>query len=135
MTNYAVVTKLLPEGKAEIEVVRQSACGGNCASCGGCSKNNIMKAVAINKVNAQPGQRVLIESSSSRIFSAVALVYVMPLVFFVASYIIAAAQGLSEGKCILVSFAALAFSAVILVLSQKLKKNKDEIIFNIIEIS
>jgi len=135
MTNYGVVTKVFPDGKAEIEVVRQSACGGNCASCGGCAQKNIMTAVANNKINAQPGQRVLIESSSSKIFSAVALVYVMPLIFFVASYIIAASQGVSEGKCILISFAALLFSAVVLVVSQKLKKNGEEVIFNIIEIS
>lgn len=134
MTNNGVVKKLLPGGMAEVAVIRQSACGGNCASCGGCSSNNVMTARAHNLVNAKTGQSVVIESSTKKIFGAVALVYVMPLIFFLASYIAADAMGLSEGICVLASFLALAFSGVLLVLYQRFFGKKREVVFNIIEI-
>lgn len=33
MTQNAVVTRILPNGMAEVAVVRGTACGGNCGSC------------------------------------------------------------------------------------------------------
>lgn len=135
MTNYGMVSKILADGKAEVQVVRQSACGGNCAGCKGCAEKSIMTAVANNLVNAQVGQRVLIESRTKTIFSAAILVYVMPLVLFLVSYAVASSLGASEGICVLVSFLALVLSGIILVLSQKFKRKKEEIIFNIVEIN
>ena len=135
MTNYATVTRLLPGEKAEIQVVRQSACGGNCASCQGCAEKNVMTVVANNHAGAKPGQRVLIESQSKKIFSAAVLVYVMPLILFLVSYAVADALGAGEGLCVLVSFLALVLSGLILVAVNKRSGSKDEIIFNIVEIS
>jgi len=135
MTNYGTVSKVLPDGKAEVQVVRQSACGGNCAGCKGCAEKSVMTAVANNTVNAQVGQRVLIESQTKTIFSVAAFVYVMPLVLVLVSYAIASSLGASEGICVLVSFLALALSGVILVVGHKLKGENKEIIFNIVEIN
>ena len=92
-----------------------------------------MRAIANNPLGAKPGQKVVIESQSSKVFGAVALVYIMPIVLFLAGYLAAAAIGASEGLCIAVSFGALLLSAVILVVSQKRKKEK--ITFNIIKIN
>lgn len=133
MTNEGVVTKLLPNSTAEVAVARSTACGGNCGSCEACAFQNTLKTVAANKIGALPGQRVIVETSSSVIFGAAALVYIMPLLFFIAGYTVAALLGASEGLCVLVSFLALALSAVILVLSQRGKKKKD-IKFEIVEI-
>ena len=91
-----------------------------------------LKAVAKNRIQAKPGQRVVIESKSSRVFGAAMLVYVMPLVLFLLGYALAAAAGATEGLRILVSFGALLVSAVILVLSQRLKKKDKPITFDII---
>lgn len=134
MTNFAMVTKVLPGGKAEVQVVRQSACGGNCAGCKGCAEKNIMTAVANNLINATVGQRVLIESQTKKIISIAVLVYVVPLVLFLISYAIASGIGASEGICVLVSFLALVLSGIILVVSQKYKREHEEIVFNIVEI-
>lgn len=133
MTNEGVVTKLLPNSMAEVAVARSTACGGNCGSCEACAFQNTLKTVASNALGAVPGQRVIVETSSSVIFGAAALVYIMPLLFFVAGYALAAALGAAEGICVLVSFLALALSAVILVLSQRGKK-KNDIKFEIVEI-
>ena len=100
MTNEGIVTKLLPNDMAEVAVVRQTACGGSCSSCEGCMYEREMKTAAKNLVNARPGQRVVIESRTSVIFNAALLVYVMPLVLFIAAYAIAAALGAAEGEMI-----------------------------------
>jgi sigma-E factor negative regulatory protein RseC len=133
MTNEGIVTKLLPNGMAEVAVTRATACGGSCSSCEGCMYQTEMTAAAKNLVNAMPGQRVVIESRTSVIFNAALLVYIMPLVLFIAGYAIAYLLGGSENTCIGVSFGMLIVSAAILVISQKHKKNKS-VDFNIIEI-
>ncbi len=132
MTQEGIVTKLFPNGMAEIAVTRMTACGGNCGSCESCMLQSEVKTLAKNLVSAQPGQRVLIESRSSAVFGAIFLVYVMPLVFFLLGYGTASLAGLREGLCILCSFIGLAFGALLLVLSQKRKKKK-EIEYDIIK--
>ena len=132
MTQDAIVTKLLPNGMAEVAVTRTTACGGNCGSCEACMFQSELKAVAVNRIQAKPGQRVVIESKSSRVFGAAALVYVMPLILFLLGYALAAGMGATEPVRIIVSFSMLLVSAVILVLSQRLKKEKKPITFDII---
>ena len=61
-----------------------------------------------------------------------ALVYIMPLVLFLAGYALGAVLGMSEGICVALSFAGLVLGAVILVLSQRKSKGKDQISFDII---
>ena len=95
MTQDAVVTKLLPNGMAEVAVTRGTACGGNCGSCESCRFQKELHTEARNLIQAQPGQKVTIESKSSRIFGAAVLVYVMPLLFFLAGYGLAAVFGAS----------------------------------------
>ena len=132
MTQDAIVTKLLPHDMAEVAVTRSTACRGNCGSCESCMFQSELKTVARNLIEAKPGQRVVIESKSSRIFGAAILVYVMPLLFFLLGYALAALAGAGEGIRILVSFAALLVSAVVLVLSQRRKNDKKPITFDII---
>lgn len=132
MTQDAIVTKILPHDMAEVAVTRSTACGGNCGSCESCMFQSELKAEARNLIGAKPGQRVVIESKSSRIFGAAILVYVMPMLFFLLGYVLAAAAGAGENVRILVSFASLLVSAVILILSQHRKNEKKPITFDII---
>ena len=134
MTQEAVVTKLLPGNMAEVAVRRTTACGGNCGSCESCVFQNELKTPALNRIQAQPGQKVLIESQSSRIFKAAFLVYVMPLLMFLLGYLLAAALGLSESLQIVLSFAGMLLGGVLLVMSQKRIREKDKITFEIIEL-
>ena len=133
MTQEAVVTKLLPNGMAEVAVKRTTACGGNCGSCESCVFQNELKTPARNSIQASPGQKVLIESQSSRFFKAAFLVYVFPLLLFLAGYLVSAALSLGETAGILCSFAGLIIGGVILVFSQKRIREKDKITFEIIE--
>ena len=134
MTQDAVVTKLVSRHVAEVEVERGTACGGTCESCEACVFQNRIRAEAVNKVSALPGQKVVIESKSSKVYKAILMVYIMPIVLFLLGYAIAAALGAGEGVCIAVSFAALAVSAALLVLWYKKRGNKDKISFAIISI-
>ena len=134
MTQEAVVTKLLPNNMAEVAVRRTTACGGNCGSCESCVFQNELKTPAINTAQAAPGQKVLIESQSSRIFKAAFLVYVMPLLTFLLGYLLSVLLGLGESLQIVLSFAGMLVGGVLLVLSQKKLREKDKITFEIIQI-
>ena len=132
MTQDAIVTRLLPNAMAEVVVTRSTACGSNCGSCESCIFQSELKAVARNRINARPGQQVVIESRTSKVFSAAVLVYVMPLVLFVLGFVIATVLGASEGLAILVSFLALILAAVILVRQQRRQSEDRQIQFEII---
>lgn len=134
MTQDAIVTKVLPEGMAEVVVTRATACGSNCGNCESCIFQNELKTLAHNKAGAVQGQKVVIESISSKIFGAALLVYIMPLALFLLGYIIADALGCIEIVCVAVSFSFLVIGAVIIVASQRLKKNKNSITYDIIQI-
>ena len=93
MTQVATVRKILENGMAEVAVKRQSACAHDCADCAGCSQ--MVKAAdamvsAENKVNAQKGDIVIVESENSTILTAAAIVYLLPFVLFFLFYGIAA---------------------------------------------
>ena len=75
MTQDAVVTKLVSRHVAEVEVERGTACGGTCESCEACVFQNRIRAEAVNKVSALPGQKVVIESKTSDVLGAAALLY------------------------------------------------------------
>lgn len=98
MIQKAVVKKILDRDFAEIEVQRQSACGHDCASCGGCgAPQERIQAVAKNKVDAKVGDIVTIEGENRAIMRMAAVVYTIPLILFFAFFIVASLCGLGEG--------------------------------------
>lgn len=133
MTQDAIVYRRLANNMAEVVVTRSTACGSNCGNCESCIFQSEIKTVARNLINAGPGQRVIIESKSSRIYGAALMVYILPMVLALAGYFIAYAMGAAEGLCILCSFLGLGLGAVILVVTQRRKMAKDPITFDIIE--
>lgn len=74
------------EKVAYIVIKRESACGENCANCGGCKKMN--EITADNTLGAKPGDTVVVEMSDSRVLSAAFMVYMLPLIIFFAAYFI-----------------------------------------------
>ena len=133
MNQDAIVYRRLPNNMAEVVVTRSTACGSNCGNCESCIFQSEIKTTARNLINAGPGQRVVIESKSSRIYTAALMVYILPLVLAFAGYFIGYAAGASEGLCILATFLGLALGAVILVVTQRRKMAKDPITFDIIQ--
>ncbi len=132
MTQDAIVFKCLNEQMAEVVVTRATACGANCSSCEACVFQNELKTVARNLIGAKPGQKVLIESKSSRVYGAILLVYIVPMLLAVIGCFSAYGAGASEGLCVLCTFLGFLLGAVIVVISQKLKKDRQSITFDII---
>ena len=74
-------------GVCEVVVRRKTACGDNCASCGGACKMNFQSVTAKNAVGAKAGDSVIIEMDSKKVLFSAFLVYILPiLVFFIAFY-------------------------------------------------
>lgn len=133
MTQDAIVYRRLANNMAEVVVTRTTACGSNCGNCESCIFQSEIKTLARNLINAGPGQRVIIESKSSRIYGAALMVYIVPMILALAGYFIGYALGAAEGLCILSSFLGLALGAVILVVTQRKKMAKDPITFDIVD--
>ena len=133
MTQDAIVYRCLDKERAEVVVTRSTACGSNCASCEACVFQNELKTVARNLIGARPGQRVLIESKSAQVYGAILLVYIVPIVLAVLGCFAAYAAGASEGICVLCTFLGFLLGAVIIVATQRMKKNKSNIRFDIIK--
>lgn len=90
MRSKATVKRLLPHGRAEVSVVRESACSGDCHHCAGCGAvRQTLTVQAENPISAQPGSLVYVESSGKTVLRAAALVYVLPLALFLAGYLTA----------------------------------------------
>ena len=104
MTQYAIIKKLTGPDKADVEVLRGTACGDDCGSCEVCHYASKIRVEAKNPIGAQVGDRVEIETQTSRVLSAAVLVYVVPFVLFFIGYAIAAALKMTEGYSMLMSF-------------------------------
>ena len=124
MLQKAVVLKTFPDNTAELSVQRQSACGGNCSGCEGCSfRENVIRIIADNNVSACPGQTVIVETRSRLIFRYAVLVYILPVLFLVAGYVLADLLGFPESVCVLLGFLCLLIGTAVVILLQKKKKN------------
>ncbi|MDY3030723.1 MAG: SoxR reducing system RseC family protein [Clostridia bacterium] len=108
--------------EAKIRIHRESACGGNCASCGGCKSETVVTAE--NKAGAAAGDRVELEMPSSRVLGAAVWVYIIPIIFFVIGDIIFNRIFHSEGMAALGGLCAM--TAIYLAIIVQNRKNKDK---------
>ncbi len=125
MTQYAIIKKLTGPEKAEVEVLRGTACGDDCGSCEVCHYASKIRVEARNPIGASVGDRVEIETSTSKVLGAAVLVYVVPFVLFFIGYAIAALLlDMAELPSMLVSFAFFAAGfAVVAIVGKRHKKN------------
>lgn len=87
MEQIVRVRRILPDGRAEIIHVRESACSGDCHKCSGCgAAKETMITVAENPIGAKTGDFVNVATDSKQILGMAMLVYVLPLVLFFAGY-------------------------------------------------
>lgn len=101
MTQIATVKRIIDGERAEISVQRSSACAHDCQDCAGCGLTGRTELCtqAANPIGAEPGQEVLVESSTPKTISLAILLYLVPLVLLVAGYLLAAQWGGGEGIC------------------------------------
>ncbi len=134
MVQKAVVKKILDRQHAEIEVQRQSACGHDCAKCGGCgAPTERIQAVADNLVQADVGDIVTVEGSSKQILGMAAVVYTMPLILFFVFYGVCVAMHMTEGMSILAGVAGFVLGILLAIRRNHQMKKSGEIVFTIVK--
>lgn len=133
MTQIATVEKILSDGYAEISVPRKSACGHDCEECAGCGMTGAaIYARAKNLPNAQPGQKVVVESSTGKLLGVVAVVYVLPVVFFLLGYFLSV--GLAESVRYAIAIAAAALALIPIVLYDRYAKRHEILTYTILRL-
>lgn len=135
MTQNAVVKRLLPNGKAEVEVTRQSACGHDCAKCGGgCAEmvSGPILAEAVNAIGAQPNERVVIEGEFRQLMGLAAIVYAVPLVLFLGLFAVGSLFGLGEGGAAALGIAGFVLGVVSAIQYNKRYKERGTMVFTIV---
>ena len=133
MTQIATVEEILSGGYAMISVPRKSACGHDCEECAGCGMTGAaIKAKAKNSVGAQPGQKVVVESSTKKLLGVVALVYLLPVVFFLLGYFLS--EGLRENVRYIIAIAAAAFTMLPIVLYDRYARRTDALTYTIMRL-
>ncbi|RKJ83144.1 polyunsaturated fatty acid synthase PfaA [Butyricicoccus sp. 1XD8-22] len=135
MTQNAVVKRLLPNGKAEVEVTRQSACGHDCAKCGGgCTEmvSGPILAEAVNAIGAQPNERVVIEGEFRQLMGLAAIVYAVPLVLFFGLFAVGSLFGLGEGGAAALGIVGFVLGVVGAIQYNKRYKERGTMVFTIV---
>lgn len=133
MTQIATVERLLDSGYAEISVPRKSACGHDCEECAGCGMTGAaIKARARNDVDAQPGDKVVVESSTKKLFGVIALVYVLPVIFFLLGYFLT--EGLAENWRYVIAIAAAVVSFLPSIFYDRYARRKEKLTYQIVRL-
>jgi sigma-E factor negative regulatory protein RseC len=135
MTQIATVEKILEPGLAEIAVPRQSACAHECSECAGCgSTGAVVHARAQNPVGAQPGQKVVVESSTKKLLGIAGLVYLVPLALFLLGYGIGAVSGWSGGMRYLPAACGFAAGVVLALFYDRRVRKQGGVTFTIVRL-
>ncbi len=85
MKNTGLVTECI-NGDVKVRFIKESACGGNCASCGACSSKPV-EIIIKNTLGAKPGDKVEVESDTSHILLWAFSLYILPLIILIAAYL------------------------------------------------
>ena len=95
MEQRARVRRLMDDGKAQVMVIRESACSGDCHKCSGCGAvQETLLFEAENPVGDKPGDLVVIRSDSGPVLRSAAVLYMLPLVLFFLGYALGARWGI-----------------------------------------
>ena len=93
-----VTVTAVSDTTATVSYDRPTACHGDCSHCaGGCGEMAAKERITVqaeNLIGAAPGDRVIIETESGHVFSAIFLVYALPVVLFFLGYFLLAGRGL-----------------------------------------
>ena len=94
MEQLVRVKEVFDNGTADVLLVRESACSGDCHKCSGCgAAKETMIFTAKNAINASRGDIVKVESATGPIMKAAMVLYVIPLVMFFLGYYLGTLPG------------------------------------------
>ena len=120
------------EGEIAFVVVkRQSACGENCANCGGC-QNKENELLVKDTIGVKPGDVVVVEMADKKILKAAFVFYILPLVIFILAYAGCYTFGFSEPVCIVAGVLVCVLFYTVLVMLDK--RNADKYMHRIINV-
>ena len=95
MEQKAKVRQVYDNGTAQVMVIRESACSGDCHKCSGCGAvKETLLFDAVNAIGAAPGELVIIKSESGPVLAGAAVLYMVPLALFFLGYFLGDLIGL-----------------------------------------
>ena len=135
MTQIATVERILNNDYAEISVPRKAACGHDCEECAGCGvSGSAVHARAANPIGALPGQKVVVESDTKKLMNAIMMVYLTPVVLFLAGYLMMLALEAGTAMRYLVATAGFVVSIVLAVRYDRRLRERGGINFRIVRL-
>lgn len=89
MEQLVRVQKTYEDGTAQVLHERLSACSGDCHKCSGCGavKQTMLLRVQ-NPIGARQGDLVVISSDSGPVLAGAAILYLLPVLLFLAGYLL-----------------------------------------------
>ena len=93
-----------------------------------------MYARASNPIGAQPGQKVVVESSTQKMLRIVVLVYLIPVVLFLAGYVITSMLTASVAVQYAVAGAGFVLGIVFAILYDRRLRARGGLTFNIVRL-
>ncbi len=91
MEQIGRIRRLEQDGRAQVTVLRESACSGDCHKCAGCgAQPEAVTFTAENPIGAKAGELVNIQAESGPVLTAAAVLYMVPIVLFFAGYALGA---------------------------------------------
>ena len=94
MEQLVRVKEIFDDGTADVILVRESACSGDCHKCSGCgAAKETMIVRAQNAIHAGRGDLVKVESATGPVMKAAVVLYVIPLVLFFLGYYLGSLPG------------------------------------------
>ena len=92
MEQLVRVRQSYDNGTAQVLLVRESACSGDCHKCSGCgAAKETLLVLAGNPIGAKPGELVRLRSETAPVMKAALVLYILPLVLFFGGYFLGAA--------------------------------------------
>ena len=130
MKQIATVMRMLDEHTAQVSVVRRSACAHDCGSCSGCgAKSTSITVRAKVTFPVEAGDKVELYSDN-RVLGYAALVYLVPIVLFLAGYL--CLPDVTETVRYLCAFAGFLFGIVLAVICDRLVRRSNAMVYQII---
>lgn len=117
------IVKKLNTHTAEVEIVRSSACGDSCASCGLCAGQNAV-VEAENTIGAKAGDTVVMDMADKKVLYAAFLVYIVPIIALIAGYFAGAALFNGEAAGVAAGFIAMALAFSVIILTDRRRKKR-----------
>ena len=95
MEQLVRVREVYGDGTAQVLLIRESACSGDCHKCSGCgAAKQTLLVTAQNPIGAQVGQLVRLRSDTAPVMKGALVLYILPLILFFVGYAIGAVWSL-----------------------------------------